>query len=102
MKEIASKDFRASVKDGDVIVDFFGPGCGNCKMLEGILAQLEPENPKIKFVKINTDEAGALVDEYGIATLPTLLLFKNGVMKEKIAGLKPKVIIAKRMAEVFS
>lgn len=101
MKEIGVKDFATEVKDGNVVVDFFGLGCGNCKMLETILTQLESDNSNIKFLKINTDGAGDMVDLHGVSTLPTLLFFKKGEMVEKIAGLKPKVIIAKKLAEVF-
>ena len=84
-----------------VIIDFYGDGCGNCKMLEGILKQLEGEHPDIKFQKLNVADADDLVKEYGVTAMPTLVFLRDGVMVDKLAGLKPKVIIAKKIAEVY-
>ena len=85
-----------------VIIDFYGDGCGNCKALEGIMKQLEAEHPDIKFEKINIKDADDLVKQYGVTQLPTLVFLRDGVMADKMAGLKPKVLIAKKIAEVFA
>jgi len=104
MKEITANQFKPTTKAGKVIIDFFSTGCGNCKMMEPSLLQLESEHKEINFVKFNAmecDERKCLADEMGVTTLPTLLFFKNGAEVAKMVGLKPKTLIAKKIAEVF-
>ena len=83
------------------ILDFYGDGCGNCKMLEGILKQLETEHPRVKFEKINIKDSPELVEKYQITTIPVLVFLKNGQEVAKLVGLKPKTIISKTIAQVF-
>lgn len=104
MKEIATDEFKLAIKAGKVIVDFYSVGCGNCKMMEPSLVQLESEHKDITFIKFNAmecDERKCLADEMGVTTLPTLLFFQNGTEVAKMTGLKPKALIAKKIAEVF-
>lgn len=105
MTEIATDEFKATVMVGKVIVDFYSSGCGNCKMMEPSLMQLEGEFSTIKFFKFNAmecDERKCLADEMGVTTLPTLLFFRNGEIVDKMVGLKPKSLIAKKINEVFA
>jgi len=83
------------------ILDFYGPGCGNCKMLEPILKQLQGEHTNVVFEKLDIRENDELVDKYGVTSLPTLVFLKNGEMVEKMVGLKPKPIIGKKIVEIF-
>ena len=85
-----------------VIIDFYGDGCGNCKMLEGVLKQLEAEHKDIKFEKMNIKDSEDLVKKYSITSMPTLVFLKDGEMAEKMIGLKPKTLIAKKIAEVYN
>ena len=101
MKEITSTDFTTTIKNDAVVVDFFGDGCGNCKAMEPTMAQIEVENKNVTFVKINIKNAQAQVEEYDVMTLPTLLFFKNGVLVDKLGGLKPKTLVTRKFAEVF-
>ena len=85
-----------------VIIDFYGDGCGNCKMLEGILRQLENEHTDIKFEKKNIKDSEDLVKKYSVTSMPTLVFLKDDEMVEKMVGLKPKTLIAKKIAEVYN
>ena len=84
------------------IIDFYGDGCGNCKMLEGILKQLEGEYTDVKFEKVNIKDAEDLAEQYGVTTLPSLVFLRDGEMVEKMTGLKPKTIISKKIIEIYN
>lgn len=68
-----------------VLVDFWAPWCGPCKMLSGTLEQIQKET-NIKIVKVNVDDESELASIYNIRSLPTLILFKNGEMVNQIVG----------------
>ena len=68
-----------------VLVDFWAPWCGPCKMLSGTLEQIQKET-NIKIVKVNVDDESELASTYNIRSLPTLILFKNGEMINQIVG----------------
>ena len=71
-----------------VLVDFYAPWCGPCKMLAPLLEQLAGEfTGKTKFAKLNVDEAPELAGRYGIAGVPTLILFRDGKVVEQMVGL---------------
>ena len=85
-----------------IIIEYFGAGCGNCKAFEPILTQIEGEHADIKFFKKNIDENLNDVVKYEVTTLPTLLFFKGDEYIDKLPGLKPKIIVNKKIAEVFA
>ncbi len=88
---ITDAQFRETVKEGVTLVDFWAPWCGPCKMIAPILDELAGEmNGKAKFVKMNVDENPEVAGQYGIMSIPTLILFKNGKPEGKIVGGQPK------------
>lgn len=75
------------LKNGEIVlVDFFATWCGPCKMLGPVLEELDESRDGIKIIKIDVDECSALAKKYGIMSVPTLMLFKNGKMVSKTTG----------------
>ena len=93
VQKIDMENFDSEVKNSDkvTIVDFFADWCGPCRKLSPIIEEIEQElSDKAKFTKINTDENIDLAKEYQISGIPTLLVFKNGELVERMVGLMPK------------
>ncbi len=97
-QEITDTEFEQEVLKADlpVLVDFWAEWCGPCHQIAPILESLAGEyDGKIKFVKLDTDENFETPESYGILSLPTLLVFKEGQQIERITGARPKAILTR-------
>ena len=96
---ITKDNFKAEVLDykGTVLVDFWADWCGPCRMLSPIVDEVATENPGIKVGKINVDEQQELSAQFGIMSIPTLLVFKDGKKISESIGLIPKEQIEKML-----
>jgi thioredoxin 1 len=94
---IDQDNFKKEVLQSDipVVVDFWAQWCGPCKMLSPVIEEVSNElGVKAKFVKVNVDENPVLSPEYSISSIPSVLVFKNGIVVEKLVGFRPKQEIA--------
>ena len=86
--------------DGPVLVDFWAPWCGPCKMIAPILEELSEQwGDKLKVVKLNTDENPNVASQYGIRSIPTLMVFKGGQKVDTVVGAVPKTTLASTISK---
>ena len=88
---ITDSEFPSVVKDGVTLVDFWAPWCGPCKAIAPMLDELAGElGGKARIVKMNVDENPEVAGSFGIMSIPTLILFKDGKPVNKLVGGQPK------------
>lgn len=90
---ITKENFTQEVLNADtkVLLDFWAPWCGPCKMLSPMIEEIAQETSgKVKVGKVNIDEQPALADQFAVMSIPTLLLFENGQIKTSSVGVIPK------------
>ena len=92
---VNKNDFGSVVKDSakTVLVDFWASWCGPCRMIAPVLEEVAAECPDVKVCKVNVDEEQELAISYGVSSIPTLLVFKNGQVVNKSIGAIPKAKI---------
>lgn len=85
MLELNNEDFNEEIKDKLVLVDFYATWCGPCRMMHPIIEEVAREE-SIKVIKVDVDKHDELARNYGIMSIPTIILFQNGNLVEKNIG----------------
>jgi thioredoxin 1 len=91
VKHLSDADFKASIASGATLVDFWAPWCGPCRMVAPVLDELSQDFAgRATIAKINVDEHPGTAADFGIQSIPTLLLFKDGKLVNRLVGAQPK------------
>lgn len=88
---VSDQSFKNEVEsEGTVLVDFWAPWCGPCKMIAPVLEELNTELAGLKIAKVNVDDNPESASRFGVMSIPTLIVFKNGEPVDKIIGFQSK------------
>ena len=93
LKKLNSQNFESEINANTTLVDFYADWCGPCKMIAPIVEEIANERDDITVGKVNVDDDGALAMKYGVVSIPTLIVFKDGKEQSRIVGYRPKEAI---------
>jgi thioredoxin 1 len=104
LSEVTDTNFQAEVleADGPVLVDFWAPWCGPCRVVAPVLEEIAAERPDLTIVKLNVDENQQTAANFEVLSIPTLILFKNGAVAKKVIGAYPKRKLEAELEPVLS
>ena len=101
VRNLTQNNFKQHIAGGIILVDFWAPWCGPCKMVAPILNEIaEEQSGKVRIGKVNVDQQQTLAARFKVRNIPTLILFKNGKEVKRIVGVKPKKALLAEIAEV--
>ncbi len=104
LPEITDANFQAEVVESPTptLVDFWAPWCGPCRMVGPVLEQIDAERDDVRVVKLNVDDNQQTAAAFGVMSIPTMILFKNGQPATQIIGAQPKPRIEQQLDAVLA
>ncbi|HIS29679.1 MAG TPA: thioredoxin [Candidatus Avamphibacillus intestinigallinarum] len=91
IENVTDANFADKTSKGLVLADFWAPWCGPCKMIAPVLEEIDSEEEdKVQIVKLDVDDNQETASKYGVMSIPTLLLFKDGEVVDQVVGFQPK------------
>ena len=91
VENVTDANFADKTSKGLVLADFWAPWCGPCKMIAPVLEEIDSEEEdKVQIVKLDVDDNQETASKYGVMSIPTLLLFKDGEVVDQVVGFQPK------------
>ena len=100
IKNATDQTFTTDTSEGVVLVDFWAPWCGPCKMIAPVLQELDTEiGDTAKIVKVDVDENQETAGKFGVMSIPTLIVLKDGEVVDKVVGFQPKEALAELIAK---
>jgi thioredoxin 1 len=92
LTDVTDNNFQAEVLESDkpVLVDFWAPWCGPCRVVAPVLEEIASERDDLRIVKLNVDENQQTAANFEVLSIPTMILFKNGQVAKKVIGAYPK------------
>ena len=97
VQKLNQNNFHNAITSGTTLVDFYADWCGPCRMVSPIVDEIAEERRDITVGKVNVDDENALAMKYGVMSIPTLIVFKDGKETARIVGARPKAAILAKL-----
>ena len=98
VQKLNQNNFNNAIQNGTALVDFYADWCGPCRMVSPSVDEIAEERSDITVGKVNVDDENALAMKYGVMSIPTLIVFKDGKEAARIVGARPKAAILAELA----
>ena len=100
IKTLSNKNFKPAIRSGIVLVDFWAPWCGPCRMVAPVLNEIAEETDQVTIGKLNIDQNQPVANKYKVRNIPTMIMFQDGREIKRFVGVKSKKFLKKEISAV--